>query len=59
MSHRSTGWKPGETRSYIPVVTFDRPENTPVGGILGKVHDINGSQRVSFITHGKKTQSTK
>ena len=55
----STGWKPGEARSYIPVVSFGVPENTPAGGLVGKTVDMNGTKRVTFVTRGAKTEGTK
>ena len=55
----STGWKPGEARSYIPVMTLGVPENIPAGGLVGKAVDMDGTKRVSFVVRGKKTEGTK
>ena len=50
----------GSPRSYIPVLSFRSPEQTPVGGIVGKTTQIDGTQRVTFIAGrgGNKAAST-
>jgi hypothetical protein len=51
------GWRPGETRSYIPVVSFGVPENTPQDGLIGKAQNMDGDKRVSFIVRAKNVKS--
>lgn len=51
-------WRPGERRSYIPVISFGRPENTPAEGVVGKTVDVNGTKTVSFVVRGPKTEGT-
>jgi len=57
-------WKPGEARSYIPIITMDRPETVPAGGVVGKTVSVDGDKRVSFVIkgpqkHGKTTAGAK
>jgi hypothetical protein len=59
LSPKMTNWRPGEARSYIPVVNFGVPMNMPAGGLLGKTVSMDGTKRVSFVVNGEKTQGTK
>ena len=52
-------WKPGEARSYIPVLSFRADENTPAGGLVGKVAETDGTKQVRFVVRGAKTEGTK
>ena len=52
-------WTPGEKRTYIPVVSFGVSPNVPAGGLVGGVREMDGINRVSFITRGRKTEGTK
>lgn len=45
-------WKPGEARSYIPIITMGRPESIPAGGVVGKTVSVDGTKRVSFVVKG-------
>lgn len=59
LTPKGTNWRPGEARSYIPVVSFGVPQNKPAGGVVGESFDVDGTQRVSFIVKGAKTEDTK
>ena len=59
LSPKATQWKPGEARSYIPVLSFARPETVTPGGQVGKTAFMDGSSRVSFVVHGTKHGKTK
>ena len=53
-----TNWRPGEARSYIPVLNFGVPMNVPAGGLVGKTVNMDGDKRVTFVVRGEKTQGT-
>ena len=55
---KQTGWRPGEIRTYMPVVSFGVPENVPDGVLVGKATGIIGTQRVSTVVHGSKAGGT-
>lgn len=51
-------WKPGEARSYIPIISMGRPETVPAEGIVGKVVNIDGDRQVRFTVRGAKHAGT-
>ena len=53
-----TDWRPGEARSYIPVVNFGVQRQIPQAGAIGTTVSIDGDRHVSFVVKGNKTQGT-
>jgi hypothetical protein len=58
LSPKGTSWKPGELRTYLPVLTLGVQPNTPAGGIVGKRTATDGTSGVSSVIRGPKTQKT-
>ncbi len=51
-------WKPGEKRSYIPVISFRADEPTP-GGVVGKITSMEGTQQERAVIPGGRGGGTK
>ena len=59
LTPQGTNWKPGEPRSYIPVLSLGRQPSLPVSGVVELASGRDGTNRLSGVSHGKKTEGTK